>query len=494
MEDNIQCDTNETIKTITTQTITQTTILETTQQTTQKTTVGAAPNNDAANIEYPPFLYVLSDNVGYVGSYYSISDIEEITSAYHLVTFMIQCFKTSKTEDLLTVWVVLYKDIDAVAYVSNNRMDAVKVHSVLMQMGIAYMDCIDYWKQPVGLAKSAKDRLDAIHSIKDKKLLDDSYNIFIQKLNLSNENLPNGPIEQLINETQKISIIDAIIPSIVSPFENDTAAAEDAAAITAEEAVITSEEDAIIAKKAAITSEEDIEQLEKELYQRIKDKKVRDAEGVTFCENCKVLSNEFYSVVAAHNAAASNTNSTGAAADSNTNSTGAAADSNNDGAAADSNTNSTGAAADSNTNSTGAAADSNTNSTGAAADSNTNSTGAAADSNTNSTGAAAAFEKTLMSFIANHCYLCFHNIRNFYRQNAQKKIKDEINYPIDSPFISTSKNNIAPKVNDKLSEAMNSLNDLMKAVPSPEELQNLSADEILKKYGSDMIPETKESE
>ena len=170
MEDNIQqFDTNETIKTITTQTITtQTTILETTQQhqTVQETPLNAN-STEPSEDKYPPFLYVLSDNVGYVGSYYSISDIEEITSAYHLVTFMIQCFKTSKSEDLLTVWVVLYKDIDAVAYVSNNRMDAVKVHSVLMQMGIAYMDCIDYWKQPVGLAKSAKDRLDAIHSIKD---------------------------------------------------------------------------------------------------------------------------------------------------------------------------------------------------------------------------------------------------------------------------------------------------------------------------------------
>ena len=485
MEDNIQCDTNETIKTITTQTITQTTILETTQQTTQKTTVGAASNNDTASIEYPPFLYVLSDNVGYVGSYYSISDVEEITSAYHLVTFMIQCFKTSKTEDLLTVWVVLYKDIDAVAYVSNNRMDAVKVHSVLMQMGIAYMDCIDYWKQPVGLAKSAKDRLDAIHSIKDKKLLDDSYNIFIQKLNLSNENLPNGPIEQLINETQKISIIDAIIPSIVP---NDSATINDDAAITSDDDAAINDEgtngegtndtatndeathDETTNDDAAITSDvntadvytadaDNIEQLEKALYQRIKDKKSRDDEGVAFCENCKALSNEFYSVVAAHNAATANNDGTGAAAANNDGTSAAAA--NNDG-------------------------------TSASATINTDSTGASATINTDSTGAA-AFEKTLMSFIANHCYLCFHNIRNFYRQSSQKKIKDEINYPIDSPFISTSKNNIAPKTNDKLSEAMNSLNELMQAVPSPEELQNLSADEILKKYGSDMVPETKEN-
>ena len=462
MEDNIQCDTNETIKTITTQTITQTTVLETTQQTTQKTTVGATSNNDTASIEYPPFLYVLSDNVGDVGSYYSISDVEEITSAYHLVTFMIQCFKTSKTEDLLTVWVVLYKDIDAVAYVSNNRMDAVKVHSVLMQMGIAYMDCIDYWKQPVGLAKSAKDRLDAIHSIKDKKLLDDSYNIFIQKLNLSNENLPNGPIEQLINETQKISIIDAIVPSIVpndsatNGAANDDATNDDATndeatndESTNENVAITSDatsdaanddatnddatNDEATNDDAAITSDvntadDNIEQLEKALYQRIKDKKARDDEGVAFCENCKVLSNEFYNVIVAHNSAAANNDSTGAAATANNDGTGAA-----------------------------------------------------------------AFEKTLMSFIANHCYLCFHNIRNFYRQSSQKKIKDEINYPIDSPFISTSKNNIAPKTNDKLSEAMKSLNELMQAVPSPEELQNLSADEILKKYGSDMVPETKEA-
>jgi hypothetical protein len=174
-------------------------------------------NHNKNDSDFPPYLYVLSDNAGYVGTYYSISDIEEITSSYNLVPFVVQCFKTSKYSDLFTVWVVLYKDIDAVAFVSNNRNDAIKVQNILLNLNITYSDDIDYWKQTIGLSAQAKERLDLLHSIRDKKILDNAYDVFIKKLDISTEEnfLENGPIRKLLNEHQKITIMDAIVPSLI---------------------------------------------------------------------------------------------------------------------------------------------------------------------------------------------------------------------------------------------------------------------------------------
>jgi len=291
MEDNLP---EINIDTTNIQLTTQTTTVQTEIKTEVKTEVKT--ETKTVKSEFPPYLYVLSDNVGYVGSYYSISDIEEIVSAYHLITsFMVQCFKTSKAADLFTVWVVLYKDIDAVAFVSNNRMDAVKVHSTLMQMGLAYEDCIDYWKQTVGLSPSAKERLDRIHTIKDKKLLDDSYNIFIQKLDLSTENIPNGPIEQLMNETQKITIMDAIIPTLIKgaecidDIENDIEnTIENNIENNIEETNIATDKNGVDVKKLTM---DELEVKEKELIQRIIK---QNQQGLSFCNKCEEFVNEFY--------------------------------------------------------------------------------------------------------------------------------------------------------------------------------------------------------
>jgi len=364
--------------------------------------------SDKEKSTFPPYLYVLSDNVGYVGSYYSISDIEEIVSAYYLITsFMVQCFKTSKHSDLLTVWVVLYKDIDAVAYVSNNRMDAVKVHSTLMQMGLAYMDCIDFWKQTVGLSIPAKERLDKIHTIQDKKLLDDIYNIFIQKLDLSTELIKNGPIEQLMNETQKITIMDAIVPTLIKHEEEikEYNAIEECNAIDDDNAcdefnADSDSKDMKSSKCKELTSEEKEDLLEK------KEKEVRlkimeqNQKQVQFCEKCQILVDNLYNECV-----------------------------------------------------------------------NTGSNNECVNTGSNNIPPE-VFTQKLMLFIAQNCYLCTRAIRNDHRRPIQQQIEKKINYPIESPFISTSVDN-KPKVdNDKLSEVMKNLSDLMSFKPEEEDAKS----------------------
>ena len=304
----------------------------------------------------PPYLYVLSDNVGYVGTYYSISDIEEITSSYNLVTFMIQCFKTSKKSDLFTVWVVLYKDIDAVAFVSNNREDAIKVQSTLMQVGITYIDSIDYWKQTVGLSKLAKDRLDAIHSVKSLKILDDSYNIFIKKIDLSTEK--KIAIDNNDNNNKKINIMDAIIPSIIKNKNNDDEDANE----NSEDANENSEDDKDSNKDANENSEDD------------KDSKDEDI----FCKNCENLLNMYEPNID---------------------------------------------------------------------------------------------KKSLILFIANHCYNCFINIRHKYRKKKIELVQKNINTPIDSPFIYTNIDSSTPKIDNKLKEAMDELDNIFKL--SEENIKNV---------------------
>ena len=107
--------------------------------------------------ENPPYIYAISDNVGYVGSFYSISDIGDVVRTFPLMKFVVHCFKTSKEiEDLFTIWVILYHTIDAVAYVTNSREDAIKVQKAYAKIGLSYEDDIDYWKQPIGLSPSAK--------------------------------------------------------------------------------------------------------------------------------------------------------------------------------------------------------------------------------------------------------------------------------------------------------------------------------------------------
>ena len=163
----------------------------------------------------PPFIYTISDNVGYIGSFYSISDIEDTAKAYPLVPLMVQCFKTSISSDIFNVWVILYKEIDAVAFVTNNRDDAIKMQATYKKIGLTYEDDVDYWQKPIGLSPYAKKRLDLLHA--DKKftdILDSDYDRYLEKLDLSTEYIPGGPIEKLMQETKKITIFDCIVPCL----------------------------------------------------------------------------------------------------------------------------------------------------------------------------------------------------------------------------------------------------------------------------------------
>ena len=141
--------------------------------------------------------------------------------------FIVYCFNTAQPkckDDLLTVWVILYKDLDAVAFVTNNKNIALKVQTVYAKIGLTYDDDIDYWKQPIGLSPAAKNRLDMIHSAQARELFDEEYNKLLKKMNFSGlnaESTEDGTDMSAIDFDEKITIFDCVVPFCLDKFDEN---------------------------------------------------------------------------------------------------------------------------------------------------------------------------------------------------------------------------------------------------------------------------------
>ena len=110
---------------------------------------------------------------------------------------------------------MLYRDVDAVAFVSNNRAAAEQVQLSLGRVGITYPDNIDYWRHSVGvpIARSV-ERLDQLTRVNKLYGADDeqrTLRIIEIEAKLFGPN-PNSPFEKLLRENERITILDAVIP------------------------------------------------------------------------------------------------------------------------------------------------------------------------------------------------------------------------------------------------------------------------------------------
>lgn len=169
--------------------------------------------------ERPTHYHVLSDSRGFVGAFYSADDVNAIVRKHSLVPFLVQRFEVAPGP-VATIWVVLYRDLDAVAFVSNSRAEAERVQSVYNRVGLAYIDSIDYWEHPANkLSKSAAERLET---------LSDAHDMFAEPVTLEKlqarededrerlerlvEMRADGPVAKLLRETERITIFDCVVP------------------------------------------------------------------------------------------------------------------------------------------------------------------------------------------------------------------------------------------------------------------------------------------
>jgi hypothetical protein len=183
--------------------------------------------------ERPTHYYVLSDSQGYVGTFYSAKAAKEIVQKYSPVPFIIQQFGVA-SGPVATVWVVLYRDIDSVAFVSNSRAEAERVQGIYNKVGLAYPDSIDYWEHSANrCTRSALDRLETLREVHNTVFDPEEMRIRQEENERRLERLErqrdDGPLARMIRENEPITIYDCVVPWVPddSNATDDSGAADD---------------------------------------------------------------------------------------------------------------------------------------------------------------------------------------------------------------------------------------------------------------------------
>jgi hypothetical protein len=187
--------------------------------------------------ERPTHYYVLSDSQGYVGTFYSAKAAKDIVQKYSPIPFIIQQFGVA-SGPVATVWIVLYRDIDSVAFVSNSRAEAERVQGIYNTVGLAYPDSIDYWEHSANrCTRSALDRLETLREVHSTVFDPEEMRIRQEENERRLEQLErqrdDGPLARMIRENEPITIYDCVVPWVPddSGAADDNGAADDSGAV-----------------------------------------------------------------------------------------------------------------------------------------------------------------------------------------------------------------------------------------------------------------------
>jgi hypothetical protein len=124
---------------------------------------------DAAAAQSLTHITVMSDRFGFVGAFPSDAAATAVAQRYPGVPLLAHRFPAADGP-ADAVWVVLYRDSDAVAFVSNSRAEAARVQAAYVAVGLAHDEPLDYWEQPLGaIAGPTLDRLAAQAAARKEK-------------------------------------------------------------------------------------------------------------------------------------------------------------------------------------------------------------------------------------------------------------------------------------------------------------------------------------
>ena len=242
-------------------------------------------------------IIAVSDAAGFVGAFLSVAEAKsKVLDKFKLIPFLVQRFPlvpldettvdsvvaetylpaaSSSTEvptespaalpaapTPLNIWVVPYRDTNAVAFVSNCRSKAVHVQKSLQNVGLTYPDSIDYWMLPLGkVVVAAGERLESItraHKIyadeslrEEEKQKEAAADELIRRVI---EDRLDGPLDRLIRENERITLFDCVVDIVnFDPAEDEAAEDEAAEDKVAEDEVAEDEaaEDKATEDKAA---------------------------------------------------------------------------------------------------------------------------------------------------------------------------------------------------------------------------------------------------
>jgi hypothetical protein len=202
----------------------------------------------------PTGLYVVSDSVGFVGAFPTARAAEDaVFRKYPEIPCIVQRFPVAPGP-CDNVWVVLYRDLDAVAFVSNSRAEAERIRQVYASVGLVYDDDVDYWEQPFGvLSKPAAERLAMRHRVHEAYAGDLGFDTFqaeadadLARVDALSRPREDGPLARLLRENEPITIMDCVVPvsSTSAPLATpDTSAEEFALTLSQAEPVAARCED-----------------------------------------------------------------------------------------------------------------------------------------------------------------------------------------------------------------------------------------------------------
>lgn len=164
----------------------------------------------------PTHLYVVSDSGGFVGAFTTKAAAVDVARSHDYAAFIVQRFKVAPGP-LESVWVVPYRDATAVAFVSNSQSEAGRVHKMYAEVGLTFPDSIEYWEQPLNVVSvPAAARLDLARRARmasaSAEELRQSEEADIDRLTSMDGPIPNGPLEQIIRESEPITIMNCVVP------------------------------------------------------------------------------------------------------------------------------------------------------------------------------------------------------------------------------------------------------------------------------------------
>jgi len=196
-------------------------------------------------------IIAVSDAAGFVGAFLTVAEAKaKVLDKFKLIPFLVQRFplapmeavapeeKSTTTEAPLNIWVVPYRDTNAVAFVSNSRSKAVQIQLSLQNVGLTYPDTIDYWMLPLGkVVVAAGERMASIvraHQIyadeslrEEEKEKEAAADELIRRVV---EDRLDGPLDRLIRENERITLFDCVIDIVDADSEAETGAESNAEA------------------------------------------------------------------------------------------------------------------------------------------------------------------------------------------------------------------------------------------------------------------------
>jgi hypothetical protein len=163
------------------------------------------------------YLYVVSDASGFVVAYKSVPEVQAFMEKYSSLSFLVQRFELSPGQTEL-IWVVLYRDIDAVLYVSNNMEDAERIREMYGKVGLTYADPVTWWEQKVGeINQLTQDRLTTVNQAHVDYSMGIDNSAPTAPVSESERHIYLSPLVRFCRENETVSLMKYVVPADEAP-------------------------------------------------------------------------------------------------------------------------------------------------------------------------------------------------------------------------------------------------------------------------------------